>query len=369
MTDKTIVFLTTHLWKGQRKAGFHFLASAFSNLGWHVKFVTTGISLISNVAQDRRSREVESSGSDGIVEWFVEKTTAHPVDLRLPWLNALTAPLFLKYYGRRPSKKLEEAIRQASHVVFESSCALFYVNTVCRLNASATLIYRVSDDVRVIKNHPAVRTVEDQIIERFDCISIPSSILHKRRFSGYPTAHIHLHGLDTAALDIELPSPYTSRRPIAVYVGSTLYDNNFLQVAHQQFSGIDFHVVGNIEPTIRSANVFYHGEMAFNQAVQFMKHADIGLALYRRQPGAEYLAESSNKIAQFMYLGLPVITPDFVGANLTDHRVLCYTPNESETIQAAMQTALDMPKGVRGNIKAKSWLDVATDIFECASAR
>ena len=42
-----VSFLSYHYWNSERRAGFHGLAQPFHDAGWKVRFVTTGLSLLS----------------------------------------------------------------------------------------------------------------------------------------------------------------------------------------------------------------------------------------------------------------------------------------------------------------------------------
>jgi 2-beta-glucuronyltransferase len=357
---RRVVFLTGHPYRGQRRAGFHWLADEFRSQGWAVTFVTVGISTISVLTRDRRvsGRALQPYQGERlrtVAEW----TLVHPINLRKSWLNRLTSVVFEKYYGRHLSADLRNALRNADCVVFESGPALFYFDAVRSAAPKARLVYRVSDDVRVIRNHPTVPKVEDRVVSRFNCVSVPSRLLIQRRFSTLPQARFHPHGVDSSAIALDCANPYSQDSMRVVSVGSTLLDYAFLEIAAPLFPNVEFHVFGHVTPKCTLRNVIHHGELPFAELVPYMVHAHVGLALYRREPGGEYLAETSNKIGQYRYIGLPMVAPGFLREVLAVRATdFFYANDDAESIRLALDEALACRDVRIRQEHVPSWTDV-----------
>src|SRR4051812_39758552 len=150
---RPVVFLSNHVYNSDRRAGFHWLADSFSEAGWKVTFVTTGLSRLSSLSRDTRTVAPSTCHANRVkdsahpVHSVCHRPLFHPVDLGSNWLNRLTTPVF-SLYGRRLSKTMLRLISEADVVVFESSAALLFVDAVKNANPAAQLVYRVSDDVR-----------------------------------------------------------------------------------------------------------------------------------------------------------------------------------------------------------------------------
>lgn len=339
-----VVFLSNHVYGSPRRAGFHWLADSFHKGGWSTTFVTTGLSEISRFLGDRRLDAVDAASvgkivtQGGGVRSLVELTLFHPVDLKRKWLNQAAQPI-MSAYGRRLSAALREVIISADIVIFESSAALLYLDSVSKLNPGARLVYRVSDDVRVIRFHPLIPKVEDEVVSRFHCVSLPSRILH-RRFSHLENAVVHPHGLNKNAMDAAaLENPFSGQAgPHAVSIGSTLFDPDFLNIAADLRPDVTFHVIGDVKVNYSKANIRQYGELPFAKAASFTMHADVGLALYKERAGAEYLAETSNKIGQYTYARLPVVAPRFASTVPRPH-VFAYDEDRA-SIARALNAAL-----------------------------
>lgn len=343
-SEGKVVFLSNHVYGSPRRAGFHWLADSFHKAGWSTTFVTTGLSEISRLLGDRRLDAVDAASvgkevtqNEG-VRSLVEFTLFHPVDLKRNWLNLAAQPI-LSTYGKRLSVALREAIVSADVVIFESSASLLYVDTVSKVNPSARLVYRVSDDVRVIRFHPLIRKVEDEVVSQFHCVSVPSRILH-RRFSHLENAVVHPHGLNKSAMDAAaLENPLAGQPgPHAVSIGSTLFDPDFLNIAADLRPDVTFHVIGDVKVAYDKANIRQYGELPFAKAASFTMHADVGLALYKERAGAEYLAETSNKIGQYTYARLPVVAPRFASTVPRPH-VFAYDEDRT-SIGRALDAAI-----------------------------
>jgi 2-beta-glucuronyltransferase len=105
------------------------------------------------------------------------------------------------------------------------------------------------------------------------------------------------------------------------------------------------HVIGRLKgapQAHRPANLILHGEQTYDTTVAHIRHADIGLALYRDVPGVEYQTAQSNRILLYRHFGLPIIGP----ARLCDPGVpsiIGYDPQDPVSIRKAAERAEAMP--------------------------
>jgi 2-beta-glucuronyltransferase len=101
--------------------------------------------------------------------------------------------------------------------------------------------------------------------------------------------------------------------------------------------------------------------MPFRETLPWLAHATIGLAPYVYAVGADYVAESSLKLAQFEYLGLPAVTADFATAGNPNR--LGYTLGDTQSMIAATRAALARA----GHITPRpfpSWDEVALRLLD-----
>lgn len=344
---RKIVFLSHHVYESPRRAGFHALARSFAEAGWGVSFVTTGISLISLIRRDRRCRLMTAANllgfarcADG-VDSHVHLTPVHPVRLGGVVGRWADRSVFARY-GSRLGRRLAARVRDAEVVVFESNASLFLVDAVKREAPAAKLVYRVSDDVAVVGMSEAIVRKERDVVDRMDLISVPSRILLAARFGDRPRARFQPHGIPQRLFEASLDDPFASHdRPQIACVGSTLFDLGFVTTAALARPDCDFHYVGDIPAlaSIRLPNVHAHGELPFERAVAFAAFADVALANYALPPQGEYLAETSNKLAQYAFFGRVVVMPERI-ARLTGHaNVFGYDPDDPASIAAALARA------------------------------
>ena len=363
---KKVVLVTGHYWRSKRKAGFHWLADAYHRMGWDVLFFTTSISWVSWLRRDHRSRYkevlrqrrriVEVGSNFRSYVWF---TPFHPADLRLNWLNRLTSGMF-QLYGNLPLGEAEGFIKTADLFVFESTPGLLLVERFRKLNPAARFVYRVSDDLRLLRTHPVVLEAERNLLSRFDLVSVPSPYLF-RLFAGKTrNLRLHYHAIRKDLFDREWRNPYErDGLPNLVFVGVSHFDHDFLERASRLFPRWRFHIIGPIDPTPHRANVIFYGEVPFEETVPYIKFADIGLANWAYRPGAESFSDSL-KIIQYTYVRLPVVAPDFIRSNRLN--VVTYRPGDDQSIANALMAARSMD---RSNISVEgiySWEELAATL-------
>jgi 2-beta-glucuronyltransferase len=343
MAMREVVLFSEHVYESGRRAGFHWLADAYLDAGWRITFVTAGVSLISALRGDFRTgmvpparrnkfRDIEQN-----VSGYFWSPPFHPVNLRNEMANRLSGPFF-KTYGSMPLGRLSEAVSRADTIIVESSHALALVPRLRRLAPKAFMVYRVSDDVRVVGHHPIIATFERRALPHFDFISVPSEHMIKLFPEGAPVA-IQYHGLQTAWFEQPVPSPYSA--PVNVLsVGSTLFDRRAVETFAAACPDVTFHLFGRFAP-FPHPNVLLYGEMPFVELIPYLRHADVGFAPYIFRPGCEYLAHTSNKVMQYTFCRKPVLLPHFVPNNAS--HIVPYRPHDATDAARAMARAREIP--------------------------
>jgi 2-beta-glucuronyltransferase len=338
---RRVVLVSGHYLGSKRRAGFHHLAQAYWEAGWDVTFVTAAISLVSRLRGDYRYAYPVREEANRIVHVrerlasFVLLTRTHPGNLRLELANRLSRPWFARY-ARVPLGPLEDRLREADLVVFEGTAALLLVPRVRGLAERARLVYRSSDDLRLLGVHPLVVEAETVAIPLFDLVSAPTQQIADvlRR---YGPVEVHPPGVDKAALDRPTASPYGAR-PAAVFAGvSPLFDYESLDAAAELAPEVAFHVIG---PASRPSpsNVSFRPELPFEDVVPYLQHARFGLLFF---PAGYASLGQGNKVAQYSYCRLPIVAPADLRADRPN--VVVFERNDSGSLRRALEAAERMP--------------------------
>jgi 2-beta-glucuronyltransferase len=352
-----------HDYRTGKRASIHQVADGLVRAGLKVAFISTRLSLLSRLTGDsrlflwNRANAVETENG---VECLLWRTFAHPFSSRskaLQWLSGLA----YESYSELPNDAFDQLVRDADYVVVESGAAAIYLPRIRRLNGRAKLIYYGADRLETINAHPFIRNrlEEDQGLVDHFCI----------RATGlkddFPFAQGRLYKSGFGISDDEYadvgPSPYPPGETVAVSVGSMLFDSTVFELAASHFPEMQFHVIGCGGTFDAPANVHIHPEMSFERTLPFLKHASIGIAAYAPVPGAEYLAESSLKLAQFEYFGLPAVCPSFALGSSPSR--FGYEPGDERSIASAVAAALSKV-GSAETRAFPTWEEVALQVIE-----
>ncbi len=360
-----IVLLSNHWFCSPRKAGFHHLAHAWHAEGHKITFATIGLSFISYLRRDYRTKykglwqacNVMQKVQENLFS-YVHFTPWHPHTTLLAPADNLLAP-YLEKYANFPLGALEAHIKEADIVVYESSVAIFLLKLCKKLTPTAKHIYRVSDDISVLRSTPQkMQDLELEIAPLFDVISAPCSYI-KEKFPT-PNAFVHRHGISTASFDAVQESPYALGTKNAVFVGVFNFDAESVWLMAKHNPEVHFHIIGNVPVKAGLDNVFTYGEMPFIKTLPYIKFADIGLQSRKFGPAAQSFSDSL-KVIQFRYCALPIISPEFL--DLQRDGVFYYTPCDAQSCAKVIQDALQSGKDAQRAKEVQNWTMVAQTIL------
>ena len=340
MSGGRVLFLSAyHDYRTAKRASIHQTAHALARAGYDVSFVSTRFSHLSKRKGDSRlflwERANRFEEVDG-VRCYLWRTAFHPFATGSPLADQLMTGLF-PLYAALPNREIDGVIRAADFVVIESSVAAILLRRIRRLNPRCRLIYYATDRLDTVGAHPFVRAQLVRDAALIDHVSLRSSTMAEDfDWAGGRLRRVGF-GIDPADFAGIGASPYTGGQN-AVAVGSMLFDAGFFRLAAPLFPDVTFHVIGCGEQFDAPGNVQIHDEMPFRATLPWLAHSDIGVAPYRAAPGVEYLAESSLKLAQYEFLRLPAVCPNFAVGGVASR---CgYQPDDAGSIRAAVECAL-----------------------------
>ncbi|MCX8522099.1 MAG: hypothetical protein ORN28_11275 [Rhodoferax sp.] len=339
-----LILTAHHDYRTPRRSSIHFIADQLAKRG-SLRFFSLRYSHLSRykgdirTPLDARANRVEVRNG---VECYLWKTPIHPFAMRQAWLQPLEKLLF-GLYQHRPCPTLVQWIQQADVLIYESGIASIFFEQAKRLNPQARHIYLASDDMQTIQAASFAQRSFLRMAPQMDALCLVSPALapdiHSRHNSYYVP-----HGLDDSLFALGEPSPY---RPgvHAVSVGSMLFDADFFAEASHAFPQVNFHIIGSGQPhqARYAANVTVYGHMPYANTIGYIKHASIGIAPYKGKAVPAYLADSSMKMLQYDFFGIPCVCPHSVVGGYGGR--FGYAPEQPHAIRQAVQAALNAPHG------------------------
>ncbi len=340
---KRVLLVTGHYLESKRQAGFHWLADAYWRAGWEVVFFTAPISWLSWLRRDYRFNYPIRKEANRL-RWvqdrlgsFVWFTPWHPCNLRSELANNLTKDLFSSY-GEMPLGCGESLVASADMIIFESTPAQLLFEQFKRINGRARYVYRVSDDLNLLRCHPSVMESEKRNSSKYDLLSVPSRFIFER-FKHLPNARLHYHGVPEHLFAGADTNPYRGDWDInAVFVGNVDFDADFLDRASRMFPNWGFHIIGEVGRLPNRPNVLAYGEMPYDQTVSYIKYADIGLHTLAYTLRAQSFSDTL-KVVQYTHCRLPIVLPEFIPSQRTN--AFSYSPADDESIRKALLAARD----------------------------
>lgn len=361
-TPRAMFFTQQTVGLAARKTSMVFLAESFADLGFRTAVVTAQLSFLSRLRRNNKLRGIPPERRNcwyraGKLDAFVWVPAVHPIRLPSDLLNRLTGPLVAAYGALLP-RAIVEIASAADVMVIESCCAVALFRRLRALNPQAKFIYSMSDRLTSVGMHPMLQRLIAEDAADYDLLRVPAEAL----LADFPGAKARFipHGLDKSAFDGVTVSPY-GHRPNAVLAGDMMLDRALLCHLAARFPQVDFHYFGRaLQDKSGPLNIHDHGEVPFRKLVPYIKHADVGLSLYRAHPTLDYLAQSSLKNMQYAYCGLPIVAPHFVCAGWAE--VHGYDPADPDSACAAFAAALECGR-VQGPPAIADWQEVARTIL------
>lgn len=354
---KKAVLISGHFYKSKRKAGFHLISEAFTNSGYATIFITAPCSYLFRVKKDHYSNKIPFKKNKVVkhetnVYSYIHFTLFHVFNFKNIIINYLTCYLFKIYQLFTFSKELKKEIKESNIIILESTPGLFLFNKLKKLNPNARYVYRVSDDLEILNAHPSLIKFENNILNKFDLVSVPSQYIFDKLKGKSSEANIrlHYHGINKELYDSELINPYRKKSVNAVFIGVTGLDYKFLEHAALNHLGITFHIIGPLEEKVKYDNIKYYGEMPFEKTIPYVKYADIGLHTIEYSKGAESFTDSL-KVHQYTYCGLPIISSYF----LKSERKNSFYYKDNQDIELAIKKCFDFGKNEQLKEYVSSW--------------
>jgi len=322
-------------------------------LGWEVLFVTDALTWIDWLKGDYRFKCFTPGSLNRVVKEmdrfysYVVYYPWRPARVRFEIINKLTYRWFAAF-GNIPLPGLEPHVLRADLFIFESSTGLMFFERFKSLNSHARFVYRVSDDLRIFNTHDVMHDTERRIAHQFDVISTTTPSVFQK-FAGIPNVKLDYHGVPCHLYDHDCENPYSKiKNKNAIFVGTGFLDTDFLARAGRLFPEITFHIIGALKKLPNLPNVISYGEMPYLKTIPYVKYADIGLS-----PRTGPTLQDSNKIMQYTYCRLPIVTSDL---NPSDKpHVFCYHPGNDASILQAMNDAIGFDRGKVPSSTVQSW--------------
>lgn len=355
------LIITAHDPRSARKVSIHFIAAELAKRG-AARVFSLGFSRLSALrGRDPRigleaqaNQVVDVSG----VESFLWKTPLHPFNPGRRWLQAIS-PVAFETYRRVCPPVLRNWARQASTIIVESGIGVLLLRDLRRWNPQAEIVYLASDDLHTVGADPYLSSLLAGASAQLDRAILPSRQLVRSMPAGVP-AYFVPHGIDPELSLDTGPSPFEGGLH-GVSVGSMLFDADFFWKAVAAFPDVRFHVIGaGVSPRLLPPQISYYAEMPFRKTLPFLHHASFGIAPYRLADVPYYLSDTSMKLMQYGYCGLPAVCPFFAAG---DHALrFAYQPGDAASITHAIQAAID--HGRAAPLPALNWTEVTERLLK-----
>ncbi len=338
MAAITSLLISRHDYRTKRKANVHFIARELAALG-RSRFFSFSFSQISRRTQDQRlslwDRANRVETMDG-VDCYLWRTLLHPSKAPRS-LQGLMALYYRAYVATVPAT-LRRWIAESDHVILEAGGPEIFYDLIRAVNPRCKILYVCSDTLDTIGASFYLKDTLARIAPGLDGIRIPSP---RMRTAFPPGCRLYYvpHGIDALSLQTGDASPYQAERN-AVSVGNMLFDPAVFEAAAPAYPDVQFHVIGGgpRAASLSAPNITVYDEMPFSQTLAYIRYADVGVAPYQSAMATPYLTDTSMKLMQYAYFGLPAVCPSGIAAGYS-HR-FGYDRAVPGSIIAAMGDAL-----------------------------
>ena len=366
---RKIVILTSHAFlRGYRKASVHFIASRWAEQGHEVHFLTIGHSWLTLLKDRQRFRALFQEQANRFQTVAANLRAGaylpplHAFSSSNRFLNATNAGFF-RLYGSYLPNFARNAVADADLILIESGSALAFFDKVKKLNSKARTLYFCRDLLKTIGTARVLQDIEARRIGRFDIVCVPSEKLGAMLPPG-GRVRVVPQGVNATLFDREQPSPYLPASRNAVSIGNMLFDQTSVAAMAAAAPDVNFHIFGAAWSGWVLPNITIHGERDFEGIVPYLQHADFGIAPYRLTTDEVYLAESSLKLAQYSYCGLPILLPDLV--SFARANGITYRLEGEADWRAKIDAALRMRRSAAFREGIMTWEQVAQQTLAAA---
>ena len=247
-----------------------------------------------------------------------------------------------------------------TEVLIESGMALLLLEEIRKNAPQAQIIYHAADRLATIGAHPMAQDVLTKQSDKIDLVRLVAEDIRADIPPERPTLYLQ-HGIEKALFDDATVSPY-DRPNNAISVGDMLFDGQAVEAMALENPDWTFHLFGAKASLSRPfENVVTHGERPFKEIAPFVRFADVGIAPYAGDRGADYISQSSIKMIQYSYCRLPMVAPQFAAAG-RDH-VSSYDPGDQASIRAAFKRAISYDRSLIVPSSVLSWDEVVERLF------
>ncbi len=370
MRRHKILILSSHVFlPGYRKASIHFMAQKWAHLGHEVRFATLGyswLSLFKDPAKFKALKSRQHNRFESIAPNLyagARLPLAHPFSSSKTFLNQANRPAF-RLYGKTLPGFIHKALVQADVIVVDSGTALSMFGYIKHHNPQAQTLYFCRDLLRSVGAAPILQEIEQAAMSQFDVVCVPSERLARLLPPG-GRVRVIPQGVDASLFGAHHASPYAGGTRNAVSVGDMLFDQPAVAMMAAAAPDVIFHIFGTAWAGDTPSNIRLYGERDFNAIVPYIVHADIGLAPYRLTEAEAYLAESSLKLAQYSYCGLPILLPDSVP--FKGKHAIGYRQKGEDKWREKIDMALAMGRSMTAREGILSWDEVALQTLAVAT--
>jgi len=337
---KALVISSVHDPRMKRRGSIQAIADELCRKGYDTSFLSIRFSPFSLLKRDLRSSlwpKANRLERTGELQCYLWRTPFHPFTSASRLTREAMIPLH-DLYGRWPDRQVDRMIAQAHIIIVESGLGVALAPRIRDLNPTARLIYRGADTLDTIGAHPHLQALLQRYSGAFDYFCLLGRKMAPQFAWARERTYYVGQALDPHEFEADNKSPYDGLEPVAVSVGSMLFDAEFFAIAAPMFPHVHFVVIGCGQALTPLPNLTVLPEMKFRDTIRFITNATIGLAPYRDVANASYLAESSLKLTQYAHLRKPAVCPHFAVGGFS-HR-FGYAPGDSEEIGAAVSAAL-----------------------------
>ncbi len=348
-----------------RDAGMHRFARSLAAKGHHVDFITFGQSWLKHATKPetrryiRSARQAAATGTNPPnIHAHVHRELIHPPSgsAKIERLTRWLVP----HYGKQLDTHAVAAAQQADVIILECGYSACWLPAIRTLAPRAKYLAFYNDRLDLVGFRQEIIDRNMGLLPQFGLVRTNAERLLDFLPDGVNGRYIP-QGVDKEKLRSDLPSPFAPGTRNIVSVGNMLFDADAIRAIAEADPGAKIHVIGTTMANPPD-NVLVHGELPFEVTLPYMVHADVGLAPYRPEEGADYLVQSSLKIQQYSYCGLPILLNAALGIN--GRNMIHYDLGTPGSVVEAVSDAFAMEKTLAYGSDLLDWSQVGDVLLD-----